>query len=148
MLISLEIQVYITLVVLLYLYVLLKFNDVTTAILNIFGKVLNTMTTHFKQKIYVKLMADYCSTGLWDIDGCNIDYQELPLTQALINDIKTWQSNYDLNNLDWMVKPTGVFDIDEHEETGKKLAKRIRKELGNSGIVEYFSEKYLKVVPF
>lgn len=92
------------------------------------------------KKTAITLMADYCCTGIWNSSGMEIMYCELMVSSKLISDIKAWEINYDLNNLDWLSDPMRQFDIEEHDRVGMELAKRLKFELGNSYIVEYFNE--------
>jgi len=122
-------------------------SDVKKAVCHVFGKI-KAIFPKFgigKQKRCIRIMADYCSSGLWDNSMYNclsIDYSLVPLSSKLIKDIKAWQLNYDSNNLDWMLNPTeSSFSVSDHDSTCKELALRVKKELGKSVIVEYYLEK-------
>lgn len=44
---------------------------------------------------WVRIMPDWCSSGIWDTNGGNCDESELPVTQELIDRIIAWQKRFD-----------------------------------------------------
>lgn len=44
---------------------------------------------------WVRIMPDWCSSGIWDKNGGNCDESELPVTQELIDRITAWQKRFD-----------------------------------------------------
>lgn len=99
---------------------------------------------------YVKLMADYCSSGLWNKAGANMDPSEVPLSEALKDRIELWCGWYEKNPgyLEPKEKAKGYpeyfFDIAAFSREGRLIAKEIRKELPASWTVEYCNEEKLE----
>jgi hypothetical protein len=46
-------------------------------------------------------MPDHCSSGVWNINGSNVDEEDLPVTPDLITRIKAWQRKFDMT--DWYI---------------------------------------------
>lgn len=93
---------------------------------------------------YVKLMPDYCSSGLWTINGAMMEWSSLPVSEELKDRIHLWVSDYDQNNPtfdDDEVDPD-VFDIGFHSAQGVELAKEIKRELPDWTVV-YFNESLI-----
>lgn len=60
----------------------------------------------------IKLMADYCSSGLWNWEsGIMLDKQDVPLSPELMERVTAWVAKYDRENWDWC----GCDDV-EHPE--------------------------------
>lgn len=91
----------------------------------------------------LKLMPDYECFALWDADNIeNINPAYLPISDDLKARIGRWEDSYDatLNQDD----PTASgFQNDEEENTfdseGRFIWKELKKELGDSYDVSYFS---------
>ena len=82
---------------------------------------------------YVKLMADYTSTGVWDTFGHSILPGSLPISESLKNRITEWQAEYDKYAFD------AGFDIKTFSRIGLSLAGDIKDELPG-WVVIYFDE--------
>jgi hypothetical protein len=48
---------------------------------------------------WVRVMNDHCSTGIWAKDGCNVDEDELPVTDELKVRLRNWCISFDRQ--DW-----------------------------------------------
>lgn len=91
----------------------------------------------------LKLMPDYECFALWDIDGvANVDPAKLPISGGLKERIGRWEDAYDntLNQDD----PTasGFRNSDEEnsfDREGRSIWEELKKELGESYDVRYFS---------
>jgi len=93
--------------------------------------------------IYVRLMADYCSSGLWDESGMMIDDDTLPLSAALKARINSWVRWYDATaRPEEILNPS--FDLTQFVPAGLKIAKAIKKELPIGSTVMYFNEATLR----
>ena len=82
---------------------------------------------------YVRLMADHCSSGVWDKDGCNIDLDSLPIHQWLKSMIIDWQRVFDREALE------DSFDVDTFSKNGYALAVKLKQNLPDWEVV-YFDE--------
>ena len=82
---------------------------------------------------YVRLMADYCSSGVWDENGTNIDIDDLPAHFWLKQMISAWQAIYDVHSLN------EDFDVKTFSEQGYALAVKLKQSLPD-WTVEYFDE--------
>jgi hypothetical protein len=52
----------------------------------------NNFLVNFK---WVRIMPDWCSSGIWDRNSGNCDESELPVTPELISRIQEWQKRWD-----------------------------------------------------
>lgn len=64
---------------------------------------------------WVRIMPDWCSSGIWDKNGANCDESELPVTSELIERIKAWQLRFDKQDI--YLEPTV-----ESEEEAENIA--------------------------
>lgn len=96
------------------------------------------------KQYFLKVMPDYCSSGLWDQNnhGIMTTLSDLiPSTaevKALEKDIQGWNDKYDKD-----VKhdgPSPDFDWENFHKEGIMLAKRVKKIMGPNGKVLYFKE--------
>ena len=90
---------------------------------------------------YVRIMAEYCSEGVWDSDGCAGTVDELPLPPDLQADIRAWAFWYDRDSLD-----NPIFPVAEFATQGLALARRVKAEL-SAWIVVYFDEEKFAAAP-
>jgi hypothetical protein len=93
----------------------------------------------------IKLMADYGSSPLWGLDPENVGNiapSSLPLSEDLRSDLRAWAEHFD-RTLNQDYPPEGGFSSDAEElafdEDGRKLWRRLQKELGDSYTVKYYS---------
>lgn len=82
---------------------------------------------------YLKLMADYCSSGFWNSEGCNLHESEVPVHYWLKQMVDDWQALYDAHSLD------DDFDVKAFSKQGYALAVKIKQNLPDWDIV-YFDE--------
>jgi hypothetical protein len=61
----------------------------------------NTLTQHG----YVRVMLDYCSSGLWDKEGCNVDVSNATDDLLLIERIAQWQATFENRSVDHVLTP-------------------------------------------
>ena len=83
---------------------------------------------------YVKLMADYCSDGVWNSDGASISIDSLSIPFWLKSMILDWQAVYDVQSFE-----NENFDIDSFSKDGYALAVKLKQNLPDF-TVEYFDE--------
>lgn len=79
---------------------------------------------------YIKLMADYCSDGVWNDRGSMMDRDSLPISQALKDAISAWCGLYE--NSEFYLSPHerhAVFDVGTFNACGENLAALLRLEL-------------------
>ena len=92
----------------------------------------------------IKLMADYESFPLWDVDEVgNLNPDELPLSQETKERLERWADRYDatLNRQDPLA--SGFASPSEEaafEEEGRALWKKLEEELGAEFRVLYYSQ--------
>jgi hypothetical protein len=92
-------------------------------------------------KKYLKVMADYSSTGLWDKDGFNVEVENYNLSQETLDALKAWTNLYEIND-DYLChedRKLPLFDLEEFSKQGLIIAKAIKRELPDFEIV-YFDE--------
>ncbi len=87
---------------------------------------------------YVKLMPEYCATGVWNEDGSVMEI--IPGSPALAAKIAAWNTEYDVDNL--MYDGDHSFDIISHSAAGLKLALELKAELPDTTVI-YFDESQL-----
>lgn len=78
----------------------------------------------------IKLMADYCSSGIWGIRGGMIDLEELPISKKLATEIVKWTNWYEQS--EFYLAPEDRkrdFDLKAFNHQGVLLAVRLGKEL-------------------
>lgn len=91
---------------------------------------------------YVRLMADHCSSGVWDKDGVNIDIDSLPIHFWLKTMINEWQAKYDHECNDWMDEEEAAkcpFDYKTFSKHGYALAVKLKQNLPDWTVM-YFDE--------
>jgi len=94
---------------------------------------------------YVKLMADYSSSGLWGHDGIMIHDSDLPVSDILKKKILQWVQWYEPSQ--YFLSPeerTVNFDLKSFSKIGEEIAKEIKLELP-SWIVIYWNEEYADI---
>lgn len=84
---------------------------------------------------YVKLMADYCSSGVWDENGTNVDIDTIPMHYWLKSLIEQWQAWYDREGME-----EDKFDVKAFTKQGFALAMKLKQNLPDWE-VWYFSEE-------
>ena len=89
---------------------------------------------------FIKLMADYSSTGLWCEYGTNLGPHNLPVSKELHERIRLWCEEYEKND-DWLPidERSGVFDLRLFAANGLEIAKAIKEELPDWTVI-YFDE--------
>ncbi len=92
----------------------------------------------------VKIMPEYCSTGLWDLsdEGCSTTLTSLvdSTKEVLLleEDIQEWNDCYDANVFHDKSNPN--FDWKGFHERGMALARRVKALLGSDSYVEYWKD--------
>lgn len=79
-------------------------------------------------------MADYCSSGVWDENGTNIDIDSLPIYYWLKSMIGSWQVQYDREAMD-----EDTFDAKLFSKHGYALAVKLKQNLPDWTVM-YFDE--------
>lgn len=82
---------------------------------------------------YVRLMADFCSSAVWDENGTNIDIDDVPMHYWLKSMITQWQAWYDREG------DTQDFDYKTFSKHGFALAYKLKQNLPDWTVV-YFDE--------
>lgn len=90
---------------------------------------------------YLKVMADYSSTGLWNEEGLNVEVENYPLSQETVRALKIWTRLYERNDnyLDSADRKLPMFDLKTFSKQGFKVALMIKNDLPDYQI-EYFDE--------
>lgn len=84
----------------------------------------------YENPVYVRVMAEYASNGIWHFDGMHMDPEELPVSDDLKARLEQWADWYNINDdfkppeerqnrLDW-----GKFNAE-----GLQIAQAIKREL-------------------
>lgn len=84
---------------------------------------------------YVKLMADYCASGVWNREGVNVDIDSIPLPYWLKQMITDWVALYDRESFD-----DKNFDYAKFSKDGYALAVKMKQNLPADWEVFYFDE--------
>lgn len=87
---------------------------------------------------YIKIMADYSSTGLWDRDGMMLELDEVPLPFWWVPKFKRWTEWYEEND-DYMEDSIVDFQYQKFAAAGEDLATQLAKVLPDWQIW-YFNE--------
>ena len=90
---------------------------------------------------YIKLMADYSSSGVWERSGSNVSLSDFYLSENLQKEITDWSDYYEIND-DWMPKKERrkpIFDLKSFSIVGLSIAKKIKEELPSYQVM-YFDE--------
>jgi hypothetical protein len=90
------------------------------------------------QPRWVKVMAEYTSTGLWDSRGTNVEESFVPMSPSLQARLNAWCVWYE-NNDDYLPESTGEFDYAGFSAEGLAIARAIKAELPDWTVV-YFDE--------
>lgn len=95
---------------------------------------------------YVRVMADYCSTGLWDENGVNACVEGYNLSPETINALAAWCHEYELNDdyLPFIDRKVPAFDVKAFSERGLEVAKMIKRDLTDWKVI-YFDEYALSL---
>jgi len=83
---------------------------------------------------YVKLMADYCSSGVWGQDGVSVEIDSLPIPFWLKTMITEWVAVYDRTGMD------SDFDDGTFTKLGRALAIKMKQNLPPYWMVVYYAE--------
>ena len=90
---------------------------------------------------WIRVMADFCSDGLWEKNGCAVSSDDLPINEDLKVRLEQWCIWYEKQRTDVSLKEQG-FDIEGFAKEGLEIAKEIKKELPEWTVV-YFDESKL-----
>lgn len=82
---------------------------------------------------YIRLMADDCSSGVWDEDGMSLDINSLPIHYWLKIMINEWQKTFEKQHNEML------FDVQTFSKHGYALAVKLKQNLPDWKIV-YFDE--------
>lgn len=91
---------------------------------------------------YIKVMADYFSTGLWGEDGINVDVENFALSAGTVTALKEWCDLYETNDdyLDIDDRKQPLFDLQAFADQGRLVAQAIKKDLPDFKIL--YSDEY------
>lgn len=89
---------------------------------------------------YVKVMAEYCSSGLWNEHGANTCEDEYGLSPELLERLDKWQGWYDRDNKSYCTEPDeDTFPYEAFAKEGEMIARHI-KAANPTWTVMYFNE--------
>ena len=91
---------------------------------------------------WVRVMADYSSDGLWDVDGCGFGIDEMPVSAGLRNRIEVWCSWYEKSKFYLPERDRPEFDLETFSEVGLQLARSIKAELPSWKVIYFDESKY------
>ena len=86
--------------------------------------------------MFVKLMADYSSSGVWEKGGSMMELEDLPISKKLSDEIVRWTNWYE--NSQFYLGPedrTRSFDLKGFNKQGANIAKKLAMELPGWQIV-------------
>jgi len=90
----------------------------------------------------VRVMADYCSSGLWDADGVSMSLDDVPMSAGLKSRLTDWCAAYDTMVDDAMSKESVMDWVEDFSKQGLLIAKALKAEQP-SWKVMYFDEAAL-----
>lgn len=96
---------------------------------------------------YLRVMADYCSTGLWNKLGSNVDVEDYDLSDETKLALAIWCRWYEHND-DYKPdkdRKLPLFDLKSFSQQGLVVAKLIKRDLPDYEIV-YFDEYALSIM--
>lgn len=95
---------------------------------------------------WVKVMADYSSSGLWNSNGANADVDFVPMSAALRARLDAWCLWYEKNE-DYLGTPDSDFDYVSFCAEGLAVAKAIKAELPDWTVVYFDESKMPGIAP-
>lgn len=93
------------------------------------------MDEEISREKWVRIMCDYCADGVWAKSGGGFDASELPISRALLEQLRAWQAWYQRREVDDPAWP----DLDAFSAEGERIAQAVKAELPN-WTVFYFHE--------
>ncbi|UOO81474.1 hypothetical protein LVJ83_11050 [Uruburuella testudinis] len=102
--------------------------------------------------IYLKLMADYFCSPVWDdssnykteyLGGYNIELTSLPISLQLIKELEQWAACFDdilVTHAPQLSDFESPQDEDNFHQRGRELADKLQNELGADYVVRYWKE--------
>lgn len=92
---------------------------------------------------YIRVMADYCSAGLWGYDGIMVEAIDLDLPNTIAKRLDAWQRWHDRDNQDYLEESvrSKEFDTMTFSLEGLRIAQAIKAYLGDDWTVIYFDEE-------
>lgn len=94
-----------------------------------------------KDENMVQVYPDALANGIWDSEGRNMDYERLPVSQEIINDLKEMSALYDKHDQSHFEVTQKLYDFNL---MSKRIAKKIKKELPDWKV--YFFDDRVKFV--
>jgi len=96
---------------------------------------------------YLRVMADYSSTGLWNKDGSNVDVGDYALSPETVKALSDWCDLYETNDdyLEESDRKHPMFDLQAFSAQGLDVAKAIKRDLPDYNVI-YFDEFKLTTV--
>lgn len=79
------------------------------------------------KEVYVKVMADYCSSGLWNINGAHVEQDAYDLSPEILARLNKWNDWYETND-SWMCdnEDRRPFDTRMFALEGEQIARHIK----------------------
>jgi hypothetical protein len=86
----------------------------------------------------ITLMADYCSSGIWNARGLMLDMEDLPITKDLQMEIYRWCMAYEPSQFYLAHEDRArLFDIQSFNQWGDKILDQLRRQLPKWIIVHH-----------
>lgn len=109
--------------------------DKLVATVNHIGEILEeNHKKNFADQKYVRVMCDYCATGIWAKNGGSEEVDNLPVNAEVIARLDKWQAVYDLQ--DCFIEQTSKWDLDFMQE-GLSIACEIKRQLPDWTVMFY-----------
>ncbi|GJH17287.1 hypothetical protein CBA19CS22_12115 [Caballeronia novacaledonica] len=104
------------------------------------------MTKHTQTCVFVKVMPEYASNGIWHRDGIHAEPVELPISKSLLARLAQWSGWYNIND-DYLPVDDrkNRLDWDKFEQEGVAIARAIKRELPEWTVV-WSDERKLKAL--
>jgi hypothetical protein len=98
---------------------------------------------------WLRVMPDYCSCGLWEKEGCEVNIDEIPLSANLKRWLSHWCAMYEMQD-DYLPEDerrSPEFPLAWFSMWGERIAQQIKKELPDWTVI-YFNCWVSSMIPF
>lgn len=100
----------------------------------------------YEDVTYVLVMAEFCSSGLWNEQNANTDESGYGLSEEILKRLDAWQGWYDRDNKSYACDAVGedTFPYEAFAKEGEMIARHI-KAANPTWTVMYFNEYHFQL---
>lgn len=106
------------------------------------------METSNQSSYVIQVFPDYCSNGIWDMNGRHLSYSDVPLSNKVVEDLKKMSSLFDKHDVSYLDKRQTEYNF---SLMSYNIAVRIKKELPHYTVLflrEYEEDLNINREPF